>query len=168
MIDRIETCNHSQQDLRRTDVASPFLSPNMLLLGLQREPQRQPDRLIHGHPDNATRHSTTKSITHGHDHGARCVPWGFEAYGLIGVGVQIFLKELVTAGVRSGSIPRHQQDLYKRRWRAKLSCALARGVATAVRTGAQRRAASSSHERVAAASGLAKTGGVGQERTGKL
>ena len=75
----------------------------------------------------------------GHDHGARFVPLGFEAYGLMGVGVQIFLKELVTAGVSSGKIPRHQQDQFKRRWRSKLSCALARGIAAAVRTGAQRR-----------------------------
>ena len=65
VIDRIETGNHRQQDLRGADIAGGLLATDVLLAGLQRHAQGDASVTITRHTDDAARHGTYKALAGG-------------------------------------------------------------------------------------------------------
>jgi len=61
----VETRDHREQDLRRTDVAGGLLAANVLLARLQRHAQRGLAVPVHRDADDAARHVTLPGVLRG-------------------------------------------------------------------------------------------------------
>ena len=69
VIDRIHAGDDAQQDLRRADVAGRLLAPDVLLAGLERQPQRRPGAAVDRDADDAARHGAAVRLVGGEEGG---------------------------------------------------------------------------------------------------
>ena len=66
MVNRVHRSHHRQQHLRRADVRSRFLPPNMLLPRLQRQPQRRVPARVNRNPHQPSWDIPLVSVLHCH------------------------------------------------------------------------------------------------------
>ena len=65
VIRRVQAGDHRQQHLGRADVARGLLAPDVLLTGLEREPQRAPSLRVDRYADQASRQRTLVPVAGG-------------------------------------------------------------------------------------------------------
>ena len=71
VVNRIHRRHHGEQDLGGANVGSGLVAADVLLAGLQREPEARLAAGIHGHPDQATGHFAFQLVLAGHEPGMR-------------------------------------------------------------------------------------------------
>ena len=71
VIDRVHAGDDAEQHLRRADVAGRLLAPDVLLAGLEREPQRLPPAAVHRNADDPPRHGAAVLLVGGEIGGVR-------------------------------------------------------------------------------------------------